>query len=393
MEPRFRSVLGPMLLGFLFAGRAEAHPAFRQDLMPGVERAPPSLDLLQQPPQAAVPQGLSLTGVEPVEEQPFTSGVQRFSKGHPPLRHVAVDAESTKPHPPREEPLPSVPPSVADPVHGLMAQLAQDAVKQQSATAAANTRALAHAQVLPEQLTPPPTDPSTFESLVKYAAEARGASSAHVQAASPAAQMGFRVSARLHVVPEFTPPDVAAFGAALAAAAHLKAMQVQVSAEGGCSGGRSYLKICLGGGSGGTLLHVTADLVEGDDSNQVEALLRGSGGSALGLKLMADPEVEWQDDEDVKDLAEVNHPQVPRSAVMLAAQAAPAAAPATATSTAATAASTAACASAATAFEAAVGTASVAAALLQGGLLVLVVVLDAVELRERREHAVLHLQP
>jgi hypothetical protein len=91
-----------------------------------------------------------------------------------------------------------------------MAQLAQDAVKQQSATAAASTRALAHAQVLPDQLTPPPTDPSTFESLVKYAAEARGASSAHMQAASPAAQMGFRVSARLHVVPEFTPPDVAA---------------------------------------------------------------------------------------------------------------------------------------------------------------------------------------
>ena len=59
-EPRFRSVLGSMLLGFLFVGRAEARPAFRQDLIPGVERAPPSLELLQ-PSQAAGP----MSRVEP----------------------------------------------------------------------------------------------------------------------------------------------------------------------------------------------------------------------------------------------------------------------------------------------------------------------------------------
>ena len=273
-----------LVAAVLFAGRAEARPALRQDLMPGVERAPPSLELLQ-PAQAAGPKaGVEPEGSKPVEEPPAMNGVQRFSKGHPPLRHVAADAESTRPHSPRAEPV-SIPPSVPDPVHGLMAQLAQDAVKQQSATAAANTRALAHAEVPPpEQLTPSPTKPSTFESLVKYAAEARGASSAHAQTASAAAPMGFRISARLHVVPEFTPPDAAAFGAALAAAAHLKAMQVQVSAEGGCSGGRSYLRICLGGGSGGTLLHVTADLVEGDDSNQVTVWDTSTGANRLELE-------------------------------------------------------------------------------------------------------------
>ena len=79
--------------------------------------------------------------------------------------------------------------------------------------------------------------------------------------------MGFRISARLHVVPEFTPPDAAAFGAALAAAARLKAMQVQVSAEGGCSGGRSYLRICLGGGSGGRGGVLGLDFIDLDGGN------------------------------------------------------------------------------------------------------------------------------
>jgi hypothetical protein len=121
-----------LVAAVLFAGRAEARPALRQDLMPGVERAPPSLELLL-PSQAAGPKaGMEPEGSKPVEEPPAMNGVQRFSKGHPPLRHVAADAEPPWPHAPSAARV-SIPPSVPAPVHGLWAQLGMDAVKKNSA--------------------------------------------------------------------------------------------------------------------------------------------------------------------------------------------------------------------------------------------------------------------